>query len=233
MRIALIILMATLAAQAAPVGFNTTPIPGLVGWWTFNTTNSNGTVSDFSGYANTGFTSNAPSVVVGISGNALQFNGSDQKVRTLLTPTSTNLTMVYWSNISSFVAANTTISDLASQRLISYVSANNGTAAFGAFTDGVNAYRNITFGLSTGVWAAIAVVYDSNTVFVYKNGLLIGSKALSAGSAVFNGALNIGVRASNNTEWVNGAIDDVRIYNRALTAEEILKLYNGGRATQQ
>jgi hypothetical protein len=35
------------------------------------------------------------------------------------------------------------------------------------------------------------------------------------------------------SDYLNGYLDDVRIYNRALSSDEILKLYNGGYGSQK
>jgi len=78
------------------------------------------------------------------------------------------------------------------------------------------------FGTS-GEWANIAVTYESSNVALYLNGKLIKTcvKYLSTG----NSYRTIGTRIGNSW-WLNGSVDEVRIYNRALSDAEIQAIYN-------
>ncbi len=74
--------------------------------------------------------------------------------------------------------------------------------------------------LATGVWTHIAATYDGANLRFYVNGALVGTKAQTGAIPVSTGPLWIG----NNTvynEPYGGLIDEVRIYNRALSATEI------------
>ncbi len=95
------------------------------------------------------------------------------------------------------------------------------------------AYRNLdtTATLTAGVWHHIAATYTSGTTKIYING------ALSVSSASFSGAitsstnaLEIG-REYDNTELFDGYIDDVKIYNTALTASQVLSNYRAATVT--
>ena len=62
----------------------------------------------------------------------------------------------------------------------------------------------------------------------FVNGVLAGTTTTVASGtaannqvAVSNGALRIGGNASSNNEFFRGLIDEVRVYNRALSAAEI------------
>jgi hypothetical protein len=76
------------------------------------------------------------------------------------------------------------------------------------------------------VWTHLAATYDGRILRVYVNGTQVGSITTSGGNlGTSTGALRIG----GNTIWgefFNGTIDDVRIYNRALSAAEINNLKN-------
>jgi fibronectin type 3 domain-containing protein len=74
--------------------------------------------------------------------------------------------------------------------------------------------------LPTAVWSHLAASYDGATLRLYVNGTQVSSRALTGAITVSSGALRIG----GNTVWGEyfaGLIDEVRIYNRALTAGEI------------
>jgi hypothetical protein len=64
------------------------------------------------------------------------------------------------------------------------------------------------------------VTYDGVTLKLYVNGTLASSKAVAGSLFASTGALRIG---GNNIwpEWFAGLIDEVRVYQRALTATEV------------
>jgi len=74
--------------------------------------------------------------------------------------------------------------------------------------------------LSINVWTHITATYDGSTLRLYVNGALVSSRALTVSINSTSQPLRIG----GNTiwsEWFAGLIDDVRIYDRALSAAEI------------
>ena len=75
-------------------------------------------------------------------------------------------------------------------------------------------------------WVHVAGTYDSGTTTakLYVNNVLYGPESMTAPSAV-NLDVTIGCSSTGNDVWT-GDIDEVRIYNRALTAGEIDDLYN-------
>lgn len=79
--------------------------------------------------------------------------------------------------------------------------------------------------LVLGTWYHVAVSYDapSKTMNLYKNGILVSSN-----TAVnpFSGTNPLQIGAFNGTFVVNGAMDEVRIWNRALCPSEILNNMN-------
>ena len=75
--------------------------------------------------------------------------------------------------------------------------------------------------LQTGQWAHIAVTYDGATVRLYVDGQAVGSRSTSGLITTSDGALRIGGTTLAN-EYFGGTVDDVRVYNRALSASEIV-----------
>jgi hypothetical protein len=79
--------------------------------------------------------------------------------------------------------------------------------------------------LILNTWTHIATTYDGVTQRFYVNGVLVGSNNPAQGSTNVitqaNGALRIGGNASSTGEFFNGMIDEVRVYNRALSSAEI------------
>jgi len=73
-------------------------------------------------------------------------------------------------------------------------------------------------------WTHLATTYDGTNMRFYVNGVLVGTTAGSGSINVANGALRIGGNNSaplGQGEFFKGLIDEVRVYNRALSAAEI------------
>jgi len=71
-------------------------------------------------------------------------------------------------------------------------------------------------------WYCLTYTFDGTTAKFYVNGLLVASKNTSLTYQPNNDDLYIGRLADNLFPyWFNGVIDELRIYNRALSAEEV------------
>jgi hypothetical protein len=87
-----------------------------------------------------------------------------------------------------------------------------------------------TTDLQPGVWYNFATTWDPSGLRVYLNGVLEKSTSMSTFSAA-NSARVIYVGYNNPicagaSGYLNGFADDIRVYNRSLSAQEILYLYN-------
>jgi hypothetical protein len=81
-------------------------------------------------------------------------------------------------------------------------------------------------------WYHIAGVRSGNTWTVYKNGVY-GTSGNKAGIGVnVDNSINFKVGDVTTSGNFNGSLDDVRIYNYARTAEQILQDYNAGAAAR-
>jgi len=82
-----------------------------------------------------------------------------------------------------------------------------------------------TGGPALNTWTHLAFTYDGATEKLYVNGVLVTSRAQTGTISAANGVLHIG----GDSVWgehFQGLIDEVRIYNRALSAAEILNDMN-------
>ena len=77
-----------------------------------------------------------------------------------------------------------------------------------------------TAALPTGTWTHLAATYDGANLRLFVNGVQTASRALTGSIVTTTGLLKIGGNSSY-PEWFSGLIDEVRIYNRALTAAQI------------
>jgi trimeric autotransporter adhesin len=76
-----------------------------------------------------------------------------------------------------------------------------------------------------GTWMQFCMVYNGLTLTLYKNGSLIKSQAYAYGAIPTNTyAFLIGGSEAGNENF-SGSVDDVRIYNRALSTNEVAQLY--------
>ncbi len=79
-------------------------------------------------------------------------------------------------------------------------------------------------------WYHFALTYDGSSAKFYLNGIHTNSKTLTLNTS--NSVFYIGAGAWTNTNYFNGLIDEVKIYNTALTAEEVKQDYNQGSVVQ-
>ena len=68
-------------------------------------------------------------------------------------------------------------------------------------------------------------VYDGSHILLYIDGALQGSQVQTGNISAFSTPFRIGTN-TDFTRNYNGSIDDVRVYNRALSPSDILQLYD-------
>lgn len=215
---------------------------GLVGYWTFDGKNmTNSTAIDSSSSGNTGTLTNmttTANAIKGKIGQALNFIGANS---------------TYISNGSNIITGNSarSISYWAKGTGTDKIAVGLGTAAGGtanaafAFAPQSSTSANIYGGtapydesaislslnLLDGNWHHIVVTWDAlntGTLNIYGDGALIGTRTRSAGAAYnTQGGIIIGNWYDFN-RYFSGSIDDVRVYNRALSPAEVLTLYKLG-----
>ena len=83
--------------------------------------------------------------------------------------------------------------------------------------------------LPTNTWTHLSVTYNGSTLTLYRNGVAVATSTVSGTLSPTTGTLQIG--ASQFGEYFKGLIDEVRIYNRALSATEIQTIYQQDSAT--
>ena len=74
-------------------------------------------------------------------------------------------------------------------------------------------------------WIQLVGTYDGRVMSYYTNGTLAVQANVTGPIAVNNEPLAIGENFDDNSDYFNGDIDDVRIYNRALSGDEVSQLY--------
>jgi hypothetical protein len=100
-------------------------------------------------------------------------------------------------------------------------------------TSGVTNLSHFNTSIPVGEWVHFAGGHKDDGWFFYVNGELIGEGLQSGGGpSSVSGDLFFGQRG-NDTTFFGGLLDDVRIYDRALSQEEVSLLYNSYRPKAQ
>ena len=223
-------------AQSYTANYSIASAPsGLAAAWGFNEP-SGTTAADASGNNNTATLVGGPARVAGKYGNAVSF---DQVNDYLSVPNSSSLnfagsaaTLSMWINPASISGDsvvlgkfwNTSMSspyyqyglELSAGRPHFYVGTSTGLA--GASMDTA---------LVLNQWAHLAIVFNGLTAQFYVNGTLVSSKSLAASITARGMALRVGADAATS-QFYKGALDNLRIYSRALSATEVVTDMNSG-----
>jgi hypothetical protein len=100
------------------------------------------------------------------------------------------------------------------------------------YGDGVNSYSNYTITVPEIVlnqWNNAAVSYDGTNIKLFVNGVLKDSRAATVVQTSQN--IRMGIWASSYADYLfNGLIDEVKIYNAALSEDEIEADFNQGKS---
>lgn len=88
--------------------------------------------------------------------------------------------------------------------------------------------------ITDGAWKFLTVTYDGSTMKIYIDGTLDNSASFSGTIGTGTDVLGIGMDITDGGSNVHliGAIDEVGMWSRALTAGEVTSLYNGGAGNQ-
>lgn len=203
---------------------------GLVGYWKLNE-GSGTTASDSSGNGNTGTLTNGPTWTSGKLGGALSFDGVDDYVD------AGNLNLD-WTNINFTAEAWASLNAGTPNNYRGIVGNRFGAGGANWWTLGTPSANIIAVEYTTGGliqtnfapvgagWNHYVVVKEGTTIKIYINGVFNTSGSI--GATNIGGITNefrVGIWYAYSQIW-NGLIDEVRIYNRALSAAEIAAIYN-------
>ena len=221
---------------------------GPVGWWKFDECQGN-IAYDWSGIGNTG------TINIGSGGSqnslgtcqvgtsAAWTNGSTGKINSSLNFDGTD---DYIGNLKNVLATNTnseTISAWVRPNNLSgdkYIFIQNGPTLFhisndklagGIYTGSWTTITSVS-SLVANVWSHVVMTYDGSNIKLYINGKFDSSVAKTGNlvslSCVEIGRFNGGDCSTGISSYFNGQLDDIRLYNYALTTEQVKQIYNGG-----
>ena len=195
--------------------------PGLVAWYRFD-----GDASDSSGNNLHGTEVGDPTYDAGVFGQAISLDGDGDYVDCGLAPEfdiTDFITFTYWIKVAAFDRDwNTVISRGDDSWRSSRAGTNNFMEAAVGGTSG-----NYTYGVTPvddGEWHHIGWVYDGTMNYLYLDGEVDATEENSGQITVSSYPLYIGDNSQATGRFWNGLIDDVMIYNRALTQEEVQRI---------
>jgi hypothetical protein len=222
---------------------------GLVGWWKIDNV-KDGKVVDSSGKGNDGEIVGICEQTEGFVGSGgLKITNGGLKIADSPSLHPARFTIAMWVKWADGQGALARLLQLGNDNKESIVILGGGGASDSG--PSANVFYFTMFGSSTGEgadsfavkapgvfeggkWRHLAAIYDGSDMLLYVDGEVVGKKTIGDVKlfGVEGNPLAIGCRPPNMDRAFNGVVDDVRMYNKALSAEDVRKLYvwKGGSA---
>ena len=225
------------SSQGAPAPSRAMPLPKYA--WDFQSSNVDYVSSLSPGFSTTaGALTAAPTYTAGKYGQAINFPNNvtnataNSYIRYSLSIPIANFSIAFWMNPAQLPASSggqsyVTIFDGSANYFTFYNNANgNWAALFGQnpYTVPVNiGIQNTGLIIPQNAWSHMAATFINGTVAFYFNGGLVGTATFANTWTVSQ--LNVG-NYWNTASGFNGSIDDLRIFDRALTSAQVQAIYN-------
>ncbi len=200
---------------------NYVPSNGIIGWWPFS-----GNANDESGNNNNGIVSGATlsSDRFGSPLSAYSFDGFNDDIKVNRTSMSSfSISIWYYLDINTHYSPIVDAYNANWEILIEYLN-----TTFVKWVTSPTVYNELFVGdtNSLGQWHHMVCTYSNNQVKMYKNGIL--KKTFNTVTfPMTNGNFYFGRSTSGTSQYLDGKLDDIGIWNRPLTPEEVNILYSG------
>lgn len=183
-----------------------------------------GNAKDMKG-TNNGTLNGSPSFVTGKYGKAIELTGSSTKYVDLgnVLNITGNFSVAAWIKPTALGDVFIYAKDVSGSRGFGFGITSSGEIS--SEKEGTPLLNSTSAGIPVGLWTHIAQVYDGTNWKQYRNGVEVGSVA---GTAIpsSTASVMIGRRAYVGAEQpFNGLVDDLNVWNRALTAAEVLTIF--------
>jgi len=219
-------------ALSLVLAFASSSIAGLVGHWTLDD-GSGTTVRDSTANGNHGQLVGDPQWVDGVIAGALQFDGVGDYVEVPHDPLLSlegQVTVAVWINAERHTGPGGAtwqgvLAKGGAPRLYSLYTHANGTLHFSTGPSGAYIGSNSTGQVPLNEWVHVAVALDGSHQY-YLNGEPAGLAGQGA-TAVGGGSAPLTIGKTNEANEFLGMIDDVRLYDRALTPEQVKGIFDG------
>jgi len=221
------------------------PANGLIGWWSFN-----GNANDESSNGNNGTVNGASPTIdrFGYTASAFNFNGLNNYIdiasnNTINFQNEFSISIWVLTNQNNFNAGiigkwnnfSGTLQDGQEEFALTVDDAVVNTM-FALLRTNASSSSNIQVQFNNSnyngnQWNQFTYIFNNNNITLYKNSLIVGTS--SATGTIINHIQNLeigryagGQPTSGGNTHFNGSLDDIGIWNRALTEQEISNLYN-------
>lgn len=198
---------------------------GLVGHWKLD-----GNAKDDTIYNNHGTIYGAISTIDrhGQANSAYDFDGTDdyiEGVNNNLTDWPDGITVSVW--VKSDTANWNDTGMLVSKRSSFILHPNSGSKTIRFYRSNGGAWSSVAYTSSVDLtqWNHYVGTYDNSTLKLYENGELKNSKSVTGTIDSDTGNVFFG-RDDGLSRYLDGQLDDIRIYDRALSSNDISKLYD-------
>jgi hypothetical protein len=219
--------------------FKTLPLipiddPNLVGWWKLDE-GSGITVLDGSGHGNHGTLMGDPQWVIGLDGDALEFDGVDDYVEVPHDETltaDTEVSVMAWINAERHSAAagnwQAIIAKSNDPRSYSFYTYVEGNLHFSVGPGGAYVGSTSAGEVPLNEWVHVCAMVIEGQHQYYINGedAGTGGSGTELQGTADTATVRIGLTHEGGNNFL-GMIDDVRIYNKSLTQEEIQQIMRG------
>ena len=201
----------------------------LIAYWSFDHCDA----KDDSNHGLTGILNGDPQCVDGKIGKAFYFDGTDDQI------TISDLNFSYDKlSISAWVLLESIVEG--SPEIIGVIN-GNGRIGFQLEIGGEDAEQSIMFDapyeyttrlrtennlFKLGNWHLITGVYDGSTIKIYYDTNLVAESHASGRFDLQNATIHIGAEVNQMSSFWHGYLDEIRLYKRALTYDEIQQLYD-------
>ncbi len=204
------------------------PNCSLLGWWTFDGKNVSQTqVFDISGNANTGDLFGVTPLKFftrGKKGQGVTFDGINDQIFLGGSSVGTTFSISMWVEPRSTATLQPLLTEGQLNGLFISNSSNLTTTNYPGYYDQSTSLLHLgTNPLTYGKWQHIAVTCSTGSCTHYLNGVSNGTFTQTSGTTFYT------LGNDDAGDLYSGGMDDVRLYSRALSANEIKMLYNGGK----
>jgi len=193
----------------------------LVGWWRFD--EGSGTVAhDTSGNGNDGTFNGDPQWVSGFIGGALEFDGVDDYIAIGDLDLTESFTLIFWMRPSSLPGEWHSVV----MKEYDYGFEFDGTNLLGRVGNGAGGWgATVSTTISTpAIWYHVAVTWNGSDLEMFIDASSVGQ---NTGTHVSNDNPLLFGSWNTSSEFFNGIIDDVRIYDHVLSGIEVLSAMQG------
>lgn len=207
---------------------------GLLGHWTFDD-GSGSTARDVSGRSNHGSVMGNAKWTKGVIGGALVLDGKDDFVSIAnenAFDITGNITVTAWIRVESFTKSWQAIVTKGDRAWRLHRAGSKGSVGFACSDLSRDQVGDLLgmINVADGEWHHVAGVHDGDSTLVFVDGVLDASIQSSPNISVNDYPVLIGANAQASSRLFHGLIDDVRIYDRALSIDELRELVRAGGA---